>query len=97
MLGYMLHRLQAWVDHRLRIGVYGLRGNELLACRGRRNPERLAVEAIRKWQIAGEMGFDIVVIELADGRVVNWIDRYDDLIGILRQVAADRELASRFA
>ena len=28
----------------------------------------------------------------SNGRVLSWIDNYNDLIGILRMVAADREM-----
>jgi len=57
----------------------------------------LPIAAVSSWQVFPEMGFDVVAIELADGRHVRWIDRYDDLIGILRRVAADRERGDRAA
>jgi hypothetical protein len=87
-----LHKLDVWLKRKLRIGVHELEGGQIVSGRGRRAQDRIRVEEIRAWRIFGEMGFDIIAIELADGRVLNWLDEHDDLIAILRNVAADREL-----
>jgi hypothetical protein len=86
-----LHRFRVWLARRLKIGVYELRENEIVSGRGRRPQDRVRVDDIKTWRIRGEMVVDIIVIELIDGRVLNWLDEYDDLIAILRAVAADRE------
>ena len=83
--------LQKWLDHTLKVNVYELRGDEIVSGRGRRPENRVKVREILAWQIHPEMGFDIVVIELTDGRSLIWFDRYNDLIAILRTVAGDPE------
>jgi hypothetical protein len=87
----LLHSLRSWIDHKLKSGVYELQGGELISGRGRRSEHRLAVAEVTRWQVFPEMGFDVVVIDLADGRQLRWIDTYDDLIGILGRVAADKK------
>ena len=86
----LLHSFQSWLDHKLKSGVYELQDGELVSGRGRRPEDRLATADVTSWQVFPEMGFDVVVIDLADGRQVRWIDKYNDLIGILEKVAADR-------
>ena len=93
----LLQRFERWLDHKLKSGVYELQGSELVSGRGRRPEDRLAIADVRSWQVFPEMGFDIVEIVLAGGQRVRWIDTYDDLINILRRVAADRERADRAA
>jgi hypothetical protein len=89
-----LFRLQSWLEHKYRINVYELKDNEIISGRGRHPRDRISVEQIKSWQIYPEMVFDIVLIELMDGCVIQWHDRYKDLIAILKQVAADRELSA---
>jgi hypothetical protein len=86
-----LHRLNIWVRRKLKIGVYDLQVGEIVSGRGRRPQDRIRVEEIRAWRICGEMAFDIIAIELVDGRVLNWLDEHDDLIAILRMAAPERE------
>src|SRR5947207_12929500 len=89
----LLHCFRSWLDHKLKSGVYELQGSELVSGRGQRPEHRLAIADVSSWQVFPEMGFDVVAIELADGRHVRWIDRYDGVIRILRRVAADRARA----
>jgi hypothetical protein len=89
-----LNKLDRWLRRKLKVGTYELRAGEIIAGRGRRPQSRIRVEDIRDWQIGPEMLFDIVTIKLADGRVLTWLVEFDDLIAILRSVAADRELIS---
>jgi hypothetical protein len=87
-----LHKLQAWLDQILKNDVYEVQGADIVCCTGWRSRRRLSISAIRAWQVHPEMGFDIVMIETEDGRQIRWIDRYDDLIAILRRVAASKEV-----
>lgn len=91
-----LHKFQVWLDHRFKNGVYELRRDEIVSGHGRRPEDRIKFQQVKAWQVVMEMGFDIIVIELNDGRVLNWVDKYNDLIGILQTVAADREQPWRF-
>ncbi len=80
-----------------KVDVHERRGGEIVRGWGKRPEERMDVGTIGTWQIFMEMGFDIVVIELADGRCLEWFDTSNDLIHILRDVAADRERPWRHA
>jgi len=86
-----------WLQHILKIGVYELRGGEIISWRGWRPEVRLEARTIVAWRVHAEMGFDIVAIELEDGSILNWIDKYNDLINVLRKIASDRELPWTFA
>ena len=87
-----MHALRAWLDHKLRLGVYELQGDEVVSGRGRRPGDRIKADAITAWRLHPEMGFDIIEVELGGDRSLIWFDKYDDLIGILRRVAGDREM-----
>ncbi len=87
----VLQKFRSFVDHALKNGVYELQGADVVCGRGRRADQRLPISQLAAWQIHPEMGFDIIAIELTSGRQIRWIDRYDDLISILRKVAPDRE------
>jgi hypothetical protein len=87
----LTHRFQSWLDHTLKNGVYEVQGSEIVCGRGRRPDHRLPISAVRAWQIYPEMGFDVVTIDLTGGQQFRWIDKYDDLISILRRVAPERE------
>lgn len=87
----LTHRFQSWLDHTLRNDVYELQGPEVVCGRGPRPDHRLSISEIRAWKIFPEMGFDAVRIDLMDGRRLRWIDKYDELIRILRKVSADKE------
>ena len=52
----------------------------------------MRVADIKAWQIHPEMVFDTVQITLIDDQQVVWLDKYDDLTGILRRVAPSKEL-----
>lgn len=84
--------LKGWFDHIFKYGVYELQGTEIVCGRGRHADHRLAIADMTAWQIHPEMGFDVVTIQLINGQQLRWIDKYDDLISILRQVAPEREL-----
>lgn len=88
--------LSTSLDRALRCGVYELRGQEIISGWGRHSDARIDVRDIVAWEIYPEMGFDVIDIQLADGRSLVWCDTYDDLIAILRQVSGDRERPRTF-
>jgi hypothetical protein len=90
----LLQKVRSFLDRALKNGVYELQGAEVVCGRGRRANQRLPISQLRAWQIHPEMGFDIIAIELTNGRQIRWIDRYDDLISILRRVAPERETSA---
>jgi hypothetical protein len=91
----LFHTFRTWLDHKLKNDIYELCGSEIVHGRGLDSGSRLEVAEVRKWQVFPEMGFDVVEITLADGRQIRWIDKYDDLTGILRRAAPEREQAQR--
>jgi hypothetical protein len=96
-LRFVLYPLERWLDHKFKSGVYELQGDQIIRGRGASHEDRIHFEDIHQWQIVSEMGFDLVVIQLTNGQVINWIDKYDDLVGILRQVANQKEQPWQFA
>jgi hypothetical protein len=74
------------------IDEYELCGSEIVRGRGLHPEDRLRVADIRSWQIHPEMVFDMVQITLTDGLEFVWLDKHDDLIGILRRVAPTAEM-----
>ena len=87
----MASNFQSWLDHKLKIGVYELRSDTIVCGKGRRSEHTLAIAELVSWQVFPEMGFDLVVIESVGGQQLRWIDKYDDLIAILRKVAPEKE------
>jgi len=77
--------------YKLRNDVYELKSAEIIRGRGRTPGARVGLEEIVSWRTYHEMGFDLVTIELSDGSEVRWIDKNNDLIGILRSVAREKE------
>jgi len=49
-------------------------------------------EQICSWSIFSEMGFDVVSINLTSGEQMVWIDKYNDLLDCLRQIAKENEI-----
>jgi hypothetical protein len=85
-------RIHNWVARRFRIGTYELRDGQIISGRGRQAEDRIWINDVKAWHLHYEMVFNVVIIELADGRAVKWLDEFDDLLGILRTVAPDRKL-----
>jgi hypothetical protein len=88
------HKFRLWLDRTLKNDVYELRGSEILRGRGSCSENRLSMAEVRTWQIYPEMGFDVVEIQMADGQKLRWIDKYNDLVSILRSVLAERKTIS---
>lgn len=92
MFGQAAVALTHWLDHLLKINVYEARRTRIVRKRGWRPDDLIEARDIAAWRIHAETGFDIVEIEMKDGRCLNWVDRYDDLIRALRSTSGDREL-----
>ena len=60
------------------------------------NPARprdsVKLDEIVAWRVIGQMGFDVIEIELRSGAKKQWIDTHDDLIGCLRSGAGEKEV-----
>jgi hypothetical protein len=95
MLRNLMFRVQRWFDHRFKIGIYELRGNEIIVWRGLRKPDMIRIDEIESWQITPEMIFDIVTVHLKTGVRRQMLDTYDDLISILKTNASERERNER--
>ena len=71
---------------------YALCDSEIIRGRGSKPQDKVRVADIKSWRIRPEMVFDMVEIILVDDQQVVWLDKYDDLTGILRRVAPSKEL-----
>jgi hypothetical protein len=74
--------------------TYALEGDVIVATRVHRGERRIRLSEVEAWCAHPEMTFDIVEIQLRDGRSIRWFDVYDDLLGILREHAREREVES---
>jgi len=92
MIRSLMHRITKWYEQKLGIGVYGLKGSEIIKYRGIRKPITIPVDEIESWTVYPEMVFDIVIVNLKNGYYWQLLDKYNDLIGILKLVEKDREL-----
>ena len=90
-----MFRLRKWLDHKLGIGIYELRGGRIIKDRGRTPSCIVALQDIESWHIDYEMTFDIVTIRLKDGREVRWLDKYNDLLAILGRELKGQEVRSK--
>lgn len=79
------------VDNLLHIETFDFDGRDIISNQGRWRTERIAADHIVKWQVFPEMVVDVVEIELKDGTVICWHDKYNDLLSILRKVAKDKQ------
>jgi hypothetical protein len=89
----LFHSFRSWLDHKFKVDVYEICNGEIVRGRGSHPEDRLRVADVKAWRIYPEMGFDIVEIKLADGQLVRWLDKYNDLTKILRRSAPSTELA----
>src|SRR5256885_356456 len=90
-LNQLGHRMTTAMERLLRVNTYAFRDGKIVRNRGLRMPEQLVLADVAEWCIYPEMGFDIVSIKLLTGMTVQWIDKYDDLITILRSHAGKAE------
>ncbi len=87
----MFDLLHHWLDRKLRIDAYELRGDEIVSTRLPKR--RINARDIRKWRsyyIGG--GVPSVEITFIDGRTADYTDKQEHLFQILHEIARDREL-----
>jgi hypothetical protein len=84
-----MFKFRKWLDQKLGVNVYELREKRIVKERGRKPSDILALRDIAFWHVDYEMVFDVVTIRLKDGREIRWLDKYDDLLGILRTELGD--------
>jgi hypothetical protein len=77
-------RLQKRIDVLLKIGTYEFRDGKIIKNNGLWHTAEISTDEIHEWEIFPEMGFDVVILKAKGGQQVVWIDRYDDLVGVLR-------------
>ncbi len=76
-------RLEKKINIRLRIGTYEFKDGKIIKNIGPWRTVEISADELHEWQIIPEMGFDIVILKTKGGQQVAWIDRYNDLVGIL--------------
>jgi hypothetical protein len=80
-----------WLDRKLHVDAYELRGDEIVS---RGLPKRrIRLKDIRSWQsfyIGG--GVPSICFHLVDGRIVDWSDKHEHLFEILHKFEAEKEL-----
>lgn len=86
-----MFRLVKWLEQKLGTKVYELRDEKILKDRGRQTSDVISLDEITSWHVDYEMVFDIVTIQLRDGRMIQWLDKYNDLLDILRTKIKDKE------
>ena len=87
----MFESFHLWLDRKLRVDAYELRGDEIVATGLPRRCIRL--RDVRTWQsfyIGG--GVPSICVELTDGRRIDYSDKHEQLFQILHEIAKDREL-----
>src|SRR3954470_15636861 len=68
-----------------RVGKYEENSGIITAHNGLFSSYSINASEIQSWTVYPEMGFDIVRIELLGNEGVTWIDKYNDLLPILRR------------
>jgi len=87
----MFDSFHRWLDRKLRVDSYELRGNEIVSTGLPKR--RIRIPDIRNWQsfyIGG--GVPSVCVKFVDGRTIDYSDKHEYLFHILHEIAADREL-----
>ena len=87
----MFESFHQWLDRKLRVDAYELRGDEAVSTGLPKRRIRFA--DIRTWQsyyIGG--GVPSICVEFLDGRKIDYSDKHEQLFHILHGIAADREL-----
>lgn len=88
----MLNRFHRWLERKLRVDTYELRGDEIVSTGLFRR--RFRLQDVQKWRsylIGG--GVLSVEIHFKSGKLTDFSDRHEQVYGILRQQAPERELA----
>jgi len=84
--------LGKWLDQKLGVNVYALYDEKILKDRGREPADIILLQDISAWHVDEEMVFDVVTIQLSDGREIRWLDKYNDLLDILRAKMENKEI-----
>jgi len=87
----MMFGIRKWLDHKLGVDVYELRDEKIVKDHGRDPAGIVALQDVIRWHIDYEMVFDVITIWLKDGRELRWLDKYNDLIAILRSRLLNKE------
>ena len=87
----MFDSFHHWLDRKLRIDAYELRGDEIVSTGlPRRRIKHLDIRTWRSYYIGG--GVPSIEIVFVDGRSADYTDKQEQLFEILHEIAADREL-----
>jgi hypothetical protein len=73
---------------------YGLYDGSIVGDLGLLSSVRFDAANIESWAVYPEMGADYVKILLKDGQELLLTDKHNDLIGVLKSVAGNREIGS---
>jgi hypothetical protein len=82
-----------WLDQKLGVNVYELRDGKIYKDRGRSPSDIVEIKDITAWRVEYEMVFDVVTMRFSGGEELRWLDKHDDLLGILREKLKDKEEA----
>jgi hypothetical protein len=87
----MFSSFHRWLERKLRVDTYELRGDEIISTGLRQRRVRLQdIQSWRSYFIGG--GVLSVEVQLANGERVDFSDRHEQAYEILRRQAPDREL-----
>ncbi len=75
----------------LKIDKYDVQDGNLIVHKGFFKHEVIRNDEIKSWRVYPEMGMDVVKIEFNNGQVKAFVDKFDDLIGGLTLLAANKE------
>jgi hypothetical protein len=87
----MFDELNNWLDRKLRVDTYELRGEEVVATGMPKH--RILLKDIRTWQgfyIVG--GIPFISVEFSDGHKADFNDKYEQLFEVLNLAVKDRAL-----
>ena len=87
----MFDKFNKWFDQKMRVDAYELRGDEIVSTGLPKR--RIKLQNVRTWQ-SFYIGGDVpsICVEYADGRKIDYRDKYEHLFRILHGIAKDREL-----
>ncbi len=80
----------AGLTARLKRNTFELRGDIIVRDRGASESDFVRVGDMESWTDFGDPWIYVILMQLRDGRKVEWIDPYSELGRILFQVASER-------
>ena len=88
-------RLEKRINIWLRIDTYELKDGKIIKNNGRwRRTTEIPKGELQEWQIIPEMSLDIVILKTKNNQRIAWIDRYNDLVGVLRSDFRELEFSN---